>query len=359
MDFPAYVPAAVRAYITTLIEGRQGWAASITSADQQLANIEREIQASIRRGEVEYLDSLLRRQKADIIELRDMSARNVECLERLAHDLRMRDAFALVTREFSDDEQWRDFIHAAWTARMDYAPYRERLKSAAELKEEIADAAAKLAKLIRQFSETGVDEPGEFYSIPDLLRKTDSRKMHGRNLYMWRSMRPHVLGDPPGRGVPESEPAQGGGDQSIAPEIVTRYLESREKPDVDPVEEARETLRYGWRAAPCLSELLDTVAKAARDFKPSKSGMIGAAIKSRQRSAKMEYLRAFGNLLTDAPNFALTTPIMQAMAFVSNVVLDLPDVDVTYDNVRYALAKLGGEALENSGPKNLLSSFAF
>ncbi|MBA3492628.1 MAG: hypothetical protein H0T87_00480 [Gammaproteobacteria bacterium] len=352
MDFPAYVPAAVRAYITTLIEGRQGWAgwaASITSDDQQLADIERKIQASIRRGEVEYLDSL-RREKADIIELRDMSARNVECLKRLAHDSRMRDAFALLTRKFSDDEQWRDFIYAVWAARMDYAPHRERLKRAAELKEEIADAADKLAKLIRQFSETGVDEPGEFYSIPDLLRKTDSRKTHGRNLYMWRSMRPHVLGDPPRRGVPESEPAQGGGVQSIAPEIVTRYLESREKPDVDPAEEARDTLRYGWWAAPCLSALLDTVAKAARDFKPSKSGMIGAAIKPRQQNAKTEYLRAFGNLLT-AHNFALTTPIMQAMAFVANVVLNLPDVDVTYDDVRHALAKLGGEALENSGEK--------
>ena len=110
-------------------------------------------------------------------------------------------------------------------------------------------------------------------------------------------------------------------------------------------------LRYAWGTAPDFSELLDTVTKAGRAFKPSESGMIGAAIESRQKSPKTEYLRAFGNLLTDVHNFALTTPIMQAMAIVANVVINLPDVDVTYDDVRKALAKLGGERLENSGEK--------
>jgi hypothetical protein len=40
----------------------------------------------------------------------------VDCLRRLAHDVRMRDAFALLTREFTDDQQWRNFIYAAWVA---------------------------------------------------------------------------------------------------------------------------------------------------------------------------------------------------------------------------------------------------
>jgi hypothetical protein len=42
---------------------------------------------------------------------------------------------------------------------------------------------------------------------------------------------------------------------------------------------------------------------------------------------------------------------MQAMAIVANVVINLPDVDVTYDDVRKALAKLGGERLENAHEK--------
>jgi len=123
-----------------------------------------------------------------------------------------------------------------------------------------------------------------------------------------------------------------------------------EKAEIDPVEEARNTLRYAWGTAPDFSALLDTVAKAARGFKPSESGMIGAAIESRQRSPKTEYLRAFGNLLT-AHSFALTTPIMRAMATVANVVINLPDVDVTYDDVRKALARLGGKRLENPEEK--------
>ena len=42
---------------------------------------------------------------------------------------------------------------------------------------------------------------------------------------------------------------------------------------------------------------------------------------------------------------------MQAMAIVANVVINLPDVDVTYDDARKALAVLSPERLENSGEK--------
>jgi hypothetical protein len=105
-----------------------------------------------------------------------------------------------------------------------------------------------------------------------------------------------------------------------------------ETPEIAP--EEKNALRYAWGTAPEFSALLETVASAARDFKPSETGMIGAAIESRQRSPKTEYLRAFGNLLTDVHGIALTTPIMQAMAITANVVINLPDVYVTYDDVR-------------------------
>jgi hypothetical protein len=232
---------------------------------------------------------------------------------------------------------------------MDFGPYRERLKRAAELKGEIADTAETLAKLIRRFSETGTNGPGEFYSIPELLRQTDNHEMRGHNLHMWRSMRQHVLGEPPRRDVPETRPVEESGEPVPPIEIV--FVPMEEKAEIDPKEEARNMLRYAWGTAPDFSALLETVAKAGRAFKPSESGMIGAAIESRQRSLKTEYLRAFGNLLTDVHGFALTTPIMNAMAIVANVVINLPDVDVTYDDVRKALAKLGGERLENSGEK--------
>lgn len=353
MDFPAYVPAAVRAHITTLIEGDSwepmGWQESLASAERQLAEIDGKIESCIRWGKDDYLPGL-RKDRAEAVAHRDRLAGDVDCLQRLAHDARMRDAFALLTREFTDDKQWRNFIYAAWAARVDFAKYRDRLKRAAELKGDIADAAETLAKLIRQFSETGINGPGEFYSIPELLRQTDNHEMQGHNLAMWRSMRQHVLGDLPRQDIPETRAVEESGEPPTV-EIVRVFFAPEEKAEIDPKEEARNMLRYAWGAAPDFSELLDTVTKAGRAFKPSESGMIGAAIESRQKSPKTEYLRAFGNLLTDVHNFALTTPIMQAMAIVANVVINLPDVDVTYDDVRKALAKLGGERLENSGEK--------
>ncbi|MBT9567813.1 MAG: hypothetical protein IV085_05890 [Thiobacillus sp.] len=355
MDFPAYVPAAVRAHITHYLEGERdrsipGYIELLAGAESQLAGIDGKIESCIRWGKDDYLPGL-RKEKADAAEHRDRLAADVDCLRRLAHDARMHDAFALLTREFTDDRQWRNFIHSAWSAKIDFSKFRDDRKRATELKSEIAGAAETLAKLIRQFSDIGISGPDVFYSIPELLRKTDNHDRDGHNLHMWRAMRSYVLGEPPTRDVPEGAPQRDSSDQSPAPEIVRVFLKPSEKQEIDPVEEARDTLRYAWGTAPEFSRLLDTVAEAAELWEPSESGFIGAAIQSRQRSAKTEYIRAFGNLLTDTHSFALTTPIMQAMATVANVVINLPDVDVTNDDVRKALVRLGGERLENSGEK--------
>jgi hypothetical protein len=48
-------------------------------------------------------------------------------------------------------------------------------------------------------------------------------------------------------------------------------------------------------------------------------------------------VRAFGNLLTEVHKFELTAPVQKAIAVVANVVINQPDVDVTYDDVRKAL----------------------
>jgi hypothetical protein len=317
MDFPAYVPAAVREYVTKLIEGDSwepvGWQESLSHAERRLAEIDEKIQSCIRWGKDHYLPGL-RIERAEAVAHRDSLKAEVDCLRRLVQDVRMREAYAILTREFTDDRQWRNFIYAAWAARVDFAKYRDRLKRAAELASEIAETAETLARLIRQFSANGINGPGEFYSVPELLRQTDNHEMEGRNLHMWRSMRRVVLGETPG----------------IAPE-----------------EKARNTLRCALGVAPEVSELLETLANAARSFNPSVTGMIGAAVESRQRSLKSGYLRAFGKALTDH-GIALTTPVMKAMATTATVVIDLPNVDVTYDDVRKALAKPGVERLENS-----------
>jgi hypothetical protein len=209
MDFPAYVPAAVRAYIATLIEGDSyettGWQESLANAERLLAEIDEKIQSGIRLGNEKHLSDL-RNERAEAVAHRDSLKAEVDCLRRLAHDGRMREAYAILTREFADDRQWRGFIYSAWAARVDFAKYRDRLKQAAELMGEIAQAAETLAKLIRQFSATGINGPSEFYSIPELLRQTDNDEMQEHNLHMWRSMRRYVLGDPPLDEKPEITP---------------------------------------------------------------------------------------------------------------------------------------------------------
>jgi L-fucose mutarotase/ribose pyranase (RbsD/FucU family) len=348
MKFPAYIPAAVREYVTKLIEGDSwepvGLQESLAHAERRLTELDEKIQSCIRWGKDDYLPGL-EKERAEALAHRDSLAGDIDCLRRLVQDERMREAYAILTCEFTDDRQWRNFIYAAWAARVDFAKYRERLKQAKELADEIAQTAETLAKLIRQFSATGISGPSEFYSIPELLRQTDNHELEGHNLHMWRSMRRHILGDPPERDVQVVMSAEEGGEPMAPIEIVRVPI--GEKPEITPEEEARNMLRYAWGAAPGVPELLETVARAARTFKPSAPGMFGAAIKSRQHNPKTEFLRAFGKLLTDEHGFTLTTPIMRAMAVAATVVINLPDVDVTRDDARKALAKLGVERLEN------------
>lgn len=345
MEFPAYVPAAVREHITAVLDGDiwepKGWHGVLKEYEKSLDIIKASI-AKNRRSEVEYLDSL-RKQKAEAVKNRNRLAGDVECLQRLAYDSRMQDAYSRLTKVFSSDKQWRGFIHAAWGARINYSEYRDRQKRVKELRDKIAVASEKLAGLLREASDTGFSFwPSEFYSIRELLRQTDNHERENHNLYMWRSMRKHVLGDPPISDIPESEQPQEQSGSTDIQDIELPFVERGEKPEIDPKEAARNDLRYAWGTAPDLSELLDTVAKAARDFQPSESGMIGAAIDSRKSNTKAEYLRAFGSLLTDEHGFTLTVEFMNAMAVTANVVINQSDIDVSYDDVRKALSKLGG-----------------
>ena len=353
MDFPAYVPAAVRTHIESILYGEQtmhiqGFVRSLEKAQHELVAISESLEREALRGENEYLDNL-RTQRVEALTHQNELANDVDCLLRLATDPRMREAFAVLTREISEDEQWRGFIYSAWAARVDFTKYRDRLKTAMMLKGEIAEAAENLSKLIRQFEDTGVSGPSEFYSVPELLRRTDNIEMNGHNLHMWRSMRRHVLGDLPRRDIHDAKKEGRIEESNQSIEIV--LVPKRGKADIDPEEEKRNMLRYAWGTAPDFSALLKTMADAARAFKPSEPGMIGAAIESRQKNPKTEYVRAFGNLLTEVHKFELTAPVHKAIAVVANVVINQPDVDVTYDDVRKALVRTSGERMEDSGKK--------
>lgn len=314
MDFPAYVPAAVRAEIARSINGDLrrpiGLTEAVASVEHRLVELEGEIERATGRGEVNYLDSL-RKQRAIVAAEHDELVSDLDCVQRLALDPRMREAYVLLAGEFDNDGQWENFVDAAYMARRDYSKVRDRRKRADELREDIADSADGLARAIRQLAETGIEMPGEFYSIPELLRQADNYDEEG----VGRTAFLH-----PGTG--KVEIVQGD----------------------------------ALKTAPDLPALLDTLANAARRFQPKIYGMAGAALASRQQNTKTEYLRAFGFLLTvhRLPNFqiALTTPVMRAMAITANVALNLPDVDVTYDDVRKALSTLHETLIQQVHPSS-------
>lgn len=93
MDFPAYVPAAVRTHIESILYGEQtrhiqGFVRSLEKAQHELVAISESLEREALRGEDEYLDNL-RVQKVEATTHRDELAFEVDCLLRLAHDPRM------------------------------------------------------------------------------------------------------------------------------------------------------------------------------------------------------------------------------------------------------------------------------
>jgi hypothetical protein len=268
-----------------------------------------------------------REQKAE--DVRQLES-EVALIRRLIYDERMKEVYRRLLDTFfgeaEKDHKIDQFLHAAWAARIDYTKYRDRLKQGRNQTEKIAETAERLADLLRRIGETGQDLPPEFYGVDCLLRETDSTDTRPGSKHIWRSLRRTILGDrPPMPGGPYPE----GGKCETA--VVLN------PPSIDSDEEIRNTISYAWGMAPDIPAVLDTLADVARRYEPVEGGFIGAALGSRQKSIKTEYLRGFAHRLTDQRRFDLTSPIMHAMAITANVVIDDTDVDVSYDDVRKAV----------------------
>lgn len=332
MNFPKYVPESVQRHIRSYLEGDEwvprGLEHSLLSAKERLIQIENQI-AEVTPDDVE--SNQLRKKKTELTQHHDWLYENVECLKRLAFDERMEEVYESLRLVFDDDEKSVAFIHAAWAARVDFTAYRKKLKRAAELKNQIAGSSENLARLIRQFFALGMSNgPSEFHSIPSLLEQTDN----AQDEYMWRVMCPLVLGETSKTEEADSREGETHMDQPPIPEIRITYVERDDEVGVGPEQEYRNLLHYAWGLAPDLSELLDTVAKAAHDYQPELTGFIGAGIRTRQKSkaGNKEYLRAFGHLLMDR-GVEPTNMLKQIAADAANVVINDPDFTVTYDDV--------------------------
>ena len=344
MEFQEYVPHVVRRYISSVLDGEvprhiTGYRDLLAQAQEQLASINEQFDNAVSQDD-SYL-SELRKKRREAEEHRNYLSADVECLQRLAGDKRMKEAYVMLADQQFTEEQRCGLISAAWAARIDYTKYRDRVKAAKALRLQISSAATALSQLLQDFSATGINGPSEFYSIPDLLRATDNFDGGGRNLMMWQAMRSVVLGDrPKKRDTSKGIPANARNVARENLEISVRFLGPNEKPIIDPVDQARNALRYAWGVAPELSGLLATLSVTAQSFEPNEFGMIGAAISTRQKSMKTEYVRAFATLLADVHGVTLTALVKDLIAKVANVVLNDGEIDVTYDDVRKALLPL-------------------
>jgi len=347
VKFPPYVPSPVQKLFTALIEGDAwepyGLAASLEHAEEELREIALAIEFRTRQGAIEYLPSL-RRQEAEAAKRREMIASHINCLQRLVYDRRMRDAYLLLIPEISKDEQWHLITNCAYAADGDFEDLRERLKLAWRAKDEIGKAAEKLKKALYKFYQSGVEGPEEFHSIRALLCKTENTDFGGYNRDIWQAVRKDVLGER------EREPKANEQYELDLPlseyerelivdgvptqRLIIRFVSPEEPVEHDPL----APLRYGWEKVPSFAALVDTVAKAARNYKPPELGMISAGIESRQRNVKTQYVRALAYLLLSSNKFDLTNRLIRAIAVIATVVINLPDADVTPDDVRKALA---------------------
>lgn len=338
MDFPSYVPEGAR---NNALHFLGYYEPALVDCEQRLLEIEEEINYWLPRYAENHLNELRRRKVEEKNHQADLE-RDIASIKRLVFDERMKIAYQILANVFfgdKDSERQKKidgFFYAAWSAWLDFSPYRERLKQAAELRDEITKTANKLADLLDRIGKTGVMCPSEFFSVHELLRNTDNYKKIGYNPVSWTAVRGYLLGETPRRKT--NEATQNQNELPVTTELVVEFFSIDENPNIDPAEQVRNTLRYAWEKSPPLSALLMTVSKAAKDFEPKETGLIGAALASRQRNVKTEYLRAFGNLLTEQHRLTLTTDIMKAMAIAATVVINNYG-DVSEDDVRKLFLK--------------------
>jgi hypothetical protein len=231
--------------------------------------------------------------------------RRTERLIRLATDDRMKPAFAILIGELSDDEQqWRDYMTAAWLTRYGYDSDRERLDRARALRGDLATTATRLAELLREAGDIGLASPDAHTLTRELLRAAKpATDDYGE---LWRHLRGDLLGD--------------------TGEAVTAAH-----------------LRYLWSLAPDVATLVSAIATTAHEWEPREAMATGAAIAARERNAKTQYLRAFADKLQRA-SIRLTVAVKRAMASTACVAINQPDIDVSFDDVRKTLAGLPNPA---------------
>ncbi|RQZ76073.1 hypothetical protein DF052_02645 [Burkholderia glumae] len=298
VSFPAYVPEDVRHHVTSQL----GQFSRLYRTSQQKLG---ELRAHARvDDEASQIDA---RNEARRAEYWLQAAARVR---RIVLDSRLHDVFELLAVEVVGERGCGGFFRAALNSDNDYNEFRDAHREAATVARQIAVVADDLARLLQQFERIGIDGPPEFFSVRELLREAECFGTSAGRRGKWLVDRDWLLG---GSGVDA---------------------------DVD------ETRKRWWKSAPHPQNLLQVMASAARRFEPYEDGPAGAALDSRQRNRKWEYLRAFIYELLNEGFRVSDQKITAAVAMVATVVLD---EDVSDDDVRKATKRVADYIIEEWG----------
>jgi len=293
MAYPSWVPAGVVQMSSAVIQ----------ELDRELADLD----AKLKTGRA----ASRRRQ---LIEER-------ERIERLATDIQMKEAYTLLGP--LDDETWRALFYGVLGARAGLSEFRQaegdkpevakgkrrkRKATKGELRKRMDDArrqgriiAGTARKLSRQIEELGslgfLGVPRELVEARALFERADVSCPYSAP--EWERLRPRLLGN---------------------------------------ASDLNDELRPAWESAPCVTDLLHTIAKAAEAFEP-RPRKAAAALRVREANPVAELIRSIAEMLTIYIGIELTPRVKGAIAIIVTVDINDPNIIVTYDDVRKACTK--------------------
>jgi len=291
MKYPKWVPAGVVQMSSAVIQ----------ELDRELADLDAKLKTGRLSGRERFNAASRRRQ---LIEER-------ERVERLAIDIQMEEAYTLLGP--LDDETWRQLFYGVLGARAGLSEFRQakdgkrevakgelrkRMDNARRLGRIIAGTARKLSRQIEELRSLGfLGVPCELVEARALFERADVSCPYSAP--EWERLRPRLLGN---------------------------------------ASDLNDELRPAWESAPCVTDLLHTIAKAAEAFEP-RPRKAAAALRARKANPVTELIRSIAEMLTIYIGIELTPRVKRAIAIIVTVDINDPDTIVTYDDVRKACTK--------------------
>tara|TARA_R110000823_G_C15947080_1_gene501118 strand:+ start:512 stop:1594 length:1083 start_codon:yes stop_codon:yes gene_type:complete len=275
----------------------------------------------------------------------------VGVIQRLRDSTGMKEAYDLLSTEFTELSQWRALLYSAIRANIAYDRKRETISRADELTNAIAQQAEKLADNIRKLEAMNLH--GLYHPLSDiqyLLSISEVSETSRDRIKRWNEEKDPFLAQT-SSDIPFEEKHS-----HYFPDS-QRFLSPKDSPGHDLMADTLQELtkpvyralaQYAlanapsgtvWAIAPDLPELLTALAQASKEYRPKYLGMVGEATSSRQRNPHTQYVRAFVYILQHDYGIELTMPIKRAIPVVANVVINDENTNTSYENLRKLLSE--------------------